>query len=81
MPHRKARQKNDAEIQALHERAELARRRSDELIRQMETLADEVARMNAGAQDAYPARAPRKPDIPVMSCFPPRRGPAPAGPV
>ena len=60
MPHRKARQKNDAEIQALHERAELARRRSDELILQMMELANEVAKLNPTKQDGHHARAPRK---------------------
>jgi hypothetical protein len=60
MPHRKGRQKNDdPEIQALHERAELVRRRSEELIRQMEALAGEIARANERAQDGHPA--PRKP--------------------
>jgi hypothetical protein len=59
MPHRKARPKpDDEQIRALHQRAEVARRRSDELIRQMKDLADEIAGVTEQPQDGSSNRNP-----------------------
>jgi len=66
MPYRKRHQQDVERLRELHERAELIRRRSDDLIKQMEKLATEIARQTERVQNQSGpvARKPRseKPD-------------------
>jgi len=61
MPHRKPPNSEEEQLKALHERAELIRRRSHELIRQMEILTGEVAERTERVQNQTGpfARKPR----------------------
>jgi len=60
MPHRKRHQQDVERLRELHERAELIRQRSHELIQQMEKLAAEIARQTERIQN-QPGPIARKP--------------------
>jgi hypothetical protein len=60
MPYRKRHQQEVERLRELHERAELIRRRSSDLIQQMEKLAAEIARQTARVQN-QPGPNARKP--------------------